>query len=241
MYFIREGDIDLWRVDLDLLEHTPASLRARLSPEELIHASSFRHDRDKGRFLTHKSALREILGGYLGLEPEDVRFVRDRWGKPNVANPDTDALEFNTSHSGGISLIVVRRGGKVGVDIEKVIPDFPWREVAPKALNESEIRALELLPAEQKSDAFYAIWTRKEALAKAVGLGLRLDLPALQVPTDARLTDWSLSRARLQHGEVDCALVDLECCVGFRAALALVGSTAEAGNLICRAFAQVRY
>ena len=88
-------------------------------------------------------------------------------------------------------------------------------------------RALGALPADQQWKAFFAIWTRKEALAKAVGLGLRAGLASLEVPTYSGCVGWSRRSVEIPGGKVDCSLVDLTPGDGCRGALALVGGIAE--------------
>ena len=224
---LHQGEVHIWAVDLDLPEGEMASMRRWLSAEERSRAARFWHDVDRRRYLAHKGALREILGGYLGLQPAEIRFGLDRRGKPHVAGPFRDGLDFGVSHSGSLGLVGIRRGGQVGVDVERIIPGFDWREVAATALSEREVRALGALPADQQCDAFFAIWTRKEALAKAVGVGLRTDLAALEAPTSPGLSGWSARRVEADGRLAECALVDLLLRVGYRAALALVGPAAE--------------
>jgi 4'-phosphopantetheinyl transferase len=221
-----QGEVHIWAVDLDLPEGELASRRRWLSAEERARAGRFHCDVDRRRYQAHKGALREILGGYLGLQPAEIRFGLDRRGKPHVAGPYRDGLVFGVSHSGGLGLVGIRRGGQVGVDVERIIHGFDWREVAATALSEREVSALGALPTDQQCEAFFAIWTRKEALAKGIGVGLGVDLAALEVPTAPGLSGWSVSRVGADGLLVECSLVDLSPGAGYRAALALVGPPA---------------
>lgn len=220
-------ELHVWRVRLDIPVSESERRAAWLAAEERGRASRFRHDLDRRRYVAHQSALREILGAYLGLDAGQVQLDRDRLGKPHLAGEAGAGWQFSVSHSGGIGLVAVRRGMQVGVDVEQVILGFDWREVAAMALSEREKRGLDALPADRQGDAFFAIWTRKEALAKAVGLGLRLELPALEVPAEPWIGGWSVQRFPAQEGEVECAIVDLPVGEGCRASLASVGGTAH--------------
>ncbi len=197
---------------------------ACLTADELGRAARFRRSIDQRRYVAHRSALREILGVYMGLEARQVELYRDRLGKPHLAGEAGTGWQFSVSHSGGIGLIAVRRGRQVGVDVEHVIPGFDWREVAALALSERERRGLDSLPADKQCEAFFAIWTRKEALAKAVGLGLRLEFPAVEVPADFWIDGWSVQHGFPPgRGRLNAAIVDLPVGMGFRAALASIG------------------
>ena len=222
-----EHEVHVWRARLDVSEPELERRTTWLSPEERGRASRFRYPIDRRRYVANRSALREILGAYLGLEARQVGLDRDRHGKPRLAGEAVGGWQFSVSHSGGIGLMAVRRGMQVGVDVEQVIPGFDWREVAALALSEREVRALGALPADQQWNAFFAIWTRKEALAKAVGLGLRARLAFLEVPTDPGCVGWSRRSVETPGGQVDCGLVDLSLGLGFRGALALVGKGAD--------------
>ena len=89
---------------------------------------------------------------------------------------DTD-FDFNISHSGDISVCVGSNSNKVGIDIEKVqkIDLFAFRAY----FTESEWATI--TTSENKIEIFYNLWVRKEALAKAIGLGLSINLKRLDV------------------------------------------------------------
>jgi 4'-phosphopantetheinyl transferase len=224
---LRIDEVHVWRVGLDIPAGELERRVAWLAVDERGRASRFRNPLDRRRYVAHRSALREILGAYLGLEARQVQLDRDRLGKPRLAGEAGTGWQFSVSHSGDFGLVAVRRGRQVGVDVEQVILGFDWREVAALALSEREWRGIGARPADRQCEAFFAIWTRKEALAKAVGLGLRIEFPVLQVPADRCLGGWSVLRFSAEEGDVECAVVDLPVGEGFRASLASVGGTAH--------------
>ena len=91
-------------------------------------------------------------------------------GKPSVL-PDGE-IEFNLSHSGGLCVIAVARELRLGVDIEEKSRDAEFVELAERFFAPPERNALAGLPQHEVRDAFYAIWTRKEAYIKALGEGV---------------------------------------------------------------------
>lgn len=68
---------------------------------------------------------------------------------------------------------------RIGIDLEKMDPLDP--AIIPIALTDHEQSQIETMQGEPKISAFYAIWTAKEALLKALDLGLSVDLLELEV------------------------------------------------------------
>jgi 4'-phosphopantetheinyl transferase len=85
------------------------------------------------------------------------------------------------SHSDGLVLYAITRGREVGVDVERLRPDFAVLEVAKKFFSRREVTALVALPENQWPKAFFNCWTRKEAYIKARGEGLTLPLDRFDV------------------------------------------------------------
>lgn len=92
-----------------------------------------------------------------------------RTGKGKPYFPQYPRLHFNLSHSGGLCLCAVG-DGPVGVDIELTRPRRALEALARRAFSETELAWF----AEQGGgpEAFYTLWTRKEALAKFTGEGI---------------------------------------------------------------------
>lgn len=85
------------------------------------------------------------------------------------------------SHSGGLALYAFTRIGEVGVDIERIRPDFADEKIARRFFSVSEVACLARLPAQARVEAFFNCWTRKEAFIKAKGMGLSLPLDQFDV------------------------------------------------------------
>lgn len=110
-------------------------------------------------------ALRTILSSYLNEPPEKICFERTSFGKPLHSK-----IFFSLSHSQDLAVIAVSQVGSVGVDVEfkRRVPGkllMARRFFAP-----TEYAYLKSLPVELQEDAFFKLWTAKEALIKAKGL-----------------------------------------------------------------------
>jgi 4'-phosphopantetheinyl transferase len=163
----------LWRVNLD---HDSVPVRAHhiLSQEEMQRAQSFRSPQLKHRFIAVRLALRTLLGHYLGVPPQTLEFAATPYGKPYL--PHFSGFHFNLSHSDRLAIIAISLGSfEIGVDIERITPDFDWIPTAELSFTEAEWERLRSAPEQQKRNVFFGTWTRKEAYIKGIGLGLSLD------------------------------------------------------------------
>lgn len=149
-------------------------LSALLSPEERARAASFRGPLLQRRYVAAHAALRSILGRKLGRPPASLRLLADVHGKPALA--DAADLHFNLSHSDGLALIAVGNA-PLGVDVEAQRPMPDAADIAAITCSAGERALLSTAGAADYQQRFFQIWTRKEAYAKARGLGLALDFP----------------------------------------------------------------
>jgi 4'-phosphopantetheinyl transferase len=78
-------------------------------------------------------------------------------------------LEFNLCHSGELALLAVGLGLQLGVDVEMVRSDLGGQEIAERYFSAPEVEKLLALAPENRVEAFFQCWTRKEAYIKARG------------------------------------------------------------------------
>jgi 4'-phosphopantetheinyl transferase len=116
--------------------------------------------------------IETVLAKYLGLEPSSVRPRRSPEGKAELQG---SAFRVNLAHSGDVALVAVGRGRDIGVDVEVLGEGTEKWSLVRHALTADESAQLQTLPVSQRSRAFLQVWTRKEALLKAAGVGLSVD------------------------------------------------------------------
>jgi len=141
--------------------------------DERDRAARFHFEQHRERFIVGRGVLRAILGSYLAVPPGHVQFSYGPQGKPALADTSAQAsLRFNLAHAGGLALYVVTLNRELGVDVEHIhtIPDA--ERIAEHFFSVQERDALAALPEEQRQEAFFRCWTRKEAYLKASGDGL---------------------------------------------------------------------
>ena len=178
-------EVQVWRIDLDAVASATAHWQSLLSQDEKDRAARFHFDRDRLYFSAARGLLRTVLGTYLAIEPQKVRFHYSDKGKPELADPYASSrLTFNLSHSGGAALIGLTRERAIGVDIEKIRDDFDTAAIARRFFSAKEQEQLARLPAEMRHRAFFRCWTLKEAFIKALGEGLSHPLHQFDVFLD---------------------------------------------------------
>lgn len=149
----------------------------------------------RSRFLAGRTWLRVVLGRYLDLTPDSIRFAVAERGKPSVV--DGGDLAFSFSRSADVALVAVTQGRSIGVDVER-IREVDHAPLAQRFFAPAELAWLGSLPELERRDAFFGLWVRKEAVVKASGAGLGDGLSHLDV-RDA-LVDGRWSLAPLEAG-----------------------------------------
>ena len=174
----RSGD----PVDLKLIPVETIDSGVREQLDERARAARFHFERDRRHWTAARGAVRAVLAGYVGVPAASLTFRVGPHGKPALDGAAARAgLAFNVSHSGGLALCAVTRARAVGVDVEAVRPEFATDKVARRFFAPGEVAALEALPPDERVEAFFACWTRKEAYIKARGSGIALGLDRFEV------------------------------------------------------------
>jgi 4'-phosphopantetheinyl transferase len=158
---------------------TRRALFALMSAEEQARAARFAREQDRHSFTAAHGGLRRLLAAMLGEPPQTFAFAANEFGKPRLAPPR--GIGFNMSHSGGIVLIGVARDLAIGVDVE-ALRDVPERpNIVRRYFHPGEAADFATLSENQAEQAFFRCWSRKEAVVKALGLGMSLDLHRYRV------------------------------------------------------------
>lgn len=192
--------VELWYARLDA-EETPeqvARCRRSLSAEELAAERRFAREELRQRWRRTRAMARDVLSRYHDVPPEAWEFERSSLGKPEVVGPVNPPLRFNLAHSGRLIVCAVSEWGQdrvqssaegtIGVDVELVRDRPSMRSLARRFFAHDEVTWLEAQPPDQQRDAFYRIWTLKEAYLKAIGTGLSRPLKSFSVECEGHPT-----------------------------------------------------
>lgn len=173
------NEIHIWSVDLTKILAFAMRNSAILSADEHHRAQRFHFLTHQQRFIGAHVVLRMLLSDYLGIPPAEIHFTKTTQGKPQISHSGNE-LKFNLSHSADFAIYAFTLKHEIGVDIEKTGKDYR-PALVEKYFTPQENNDLLQLPPEERTAGFYRIWSRKEALIKAIGGGLAHSLNSFSV------------------------------------------------------------
>lgn len=212
--------IDLWYVDAAVVDSSWLDgLAASLSPDEVARAGSFLRPRDAQLYRMAHGLLRHALTHYFDRPASAWRFAASPGGKPTLAEPPPVPLDFSLSHSAGLAVCAVSGLGPIGVDVEGISRAAQVLEVASARFHATELRWLATFAAPERDERAVWLWTAREALLKACGLGLAVPAQSLALgwdpPGEPQVLEagpevgreWTLIPLRLAPGHVGTVVV----------------------------------
>lgn len=122
--------------------------------------------------------MRHALARQVDVEVSTLQFSRAAHGKPELLLPGSP--RFNLSHSGPVTALALTHSVEVGVDVEVPRRRRDVLALAQRYFAPAETAALEGLESASRDVAFYALWTCKEAVLKALGRGIAFGLDRLE-------------------------------------------------------------
>lgn len=108
---------------------------------------------------------RHAVGEVLGVDPGQLKIGREPAGRPFVVGQA--GLHLAVSHTPDLAAVAVTELGPLGIDVEPIRP-LPAAELARRWFSGPEADWVARHP-----DDFLLLWTQKEAVGKALGVGLR--------------------------------------------------------------------
>ncbi len=164
---LHRNTIDIWEISLSL----PISEISvnYLSIDEQTRFQRFYFEKHRRRFASARIALRYILGHYLQQTPASLEFAYAAYGKPSLQH--FPQLQFNLTHSKDLALLAICQDHPIGIDIE-FFSARPFQGIAGHLFSLKEQQQLEQLPPGLTPLGFFSTWAQKEAVMKAIGVGM---------------------------------------------------------------------
>jgi len=221
-----KNEVHVWHARIDRVQAgTPDNIVPHLSADEHVRAGKFLSPDDGALFARGRGILRLLLSRYIGIPPSEIAFNYSETGRPTICSSCCRLpFGFSVSHSRGRAVYAFSPGFPVGVDIEHT-RNMAFDAVAERFFSELEFHEYSALNAGIRKDAFFACWTRKEALIKAMGGSIMADMKKYAVSVSPLIPPTVLS----VHGQKALAnswsLRDIAVDPGFRAALAVAHSS----------------
>ncbi|ENW29600.1 4'-phosphopantetheinyl transferase family protein [Acinetobacter lwoffii] len=118
----------------------------------------------------------QLLSQSFELPVSDQQVVRTNFGKPYLNDyPD---FSFNHSHSHNFyALATSKQVQNLGIDIEELNRKVRFEALAQHAFHPEELKYWKMLAYDP--EYWFKVWTTKEAVLKASGLGIRINLNEL--------------------------------------------------------------
>ena len=187
---LKPGEVHVWLFDLDGSGQSIPEWERLLSGDETIRSKLFRFERDRLRFVARRGILRQLLGQYTGLDPAQIAYHINPYGKLSLPS---HPLHFNISGCQERVAFAFALENEVGVDLEQIhsIPELD--RIAERWFSPAEWAGMSALAPGMRMEAFFHIWTQKEAFLKARGEGLYLQLSDFSVSVDPKKVDSLLS------------------------------------------------
>jgi 4'-phosphopantetheinyl transferase len=216
-----DDEVHVWHVQLEAWEQTIGSLFDLLNAEEQERASRFKFPAPRNQFVISRALLRQALGRYLHRDALDILFVTTGNGKPELSG--NAELQFNLSHTAGVTAIAIARNRRVGIDVERIKENTEALELADRFFSPQEVQWLRSQPVAEHIPSFFGCWTAKEAYIKAHAQGLSMPLSGFSVLPRPGSANLQLEVNGNPDEASRWSMLRLDLGPGLRAALAVEG------------------
>lgn len=174
--------VHIWRASLDYSKSKLNLLIGSLSKDEIERANRFYFEKDRMQFIVRRGILKQIISKYLEIDPKNLLFEYNPFGKPFlVTNSLKNNIKFNMSHSKNMALYCISSQKDVGIDIEFTQKKVEFHLIIERFFSHNEKAFIQNITTNKRKEAFFKIWTRKEAILKALGKGISFPLEKVDV------------------------------------------------------------
>ncbi|BBH54455.1 4'-phosphopantetheinyl transferase family protein [Fluviispira sanaruensis] len=169
---LNNDEVHIWRVNISEAENYLFKYKQILDEIELNKFRKFYKKIDVIRSIVGRALIRILSAKYLDLKTSQVLFAYSKYHKPFLSeNINVKNLKFNISHAGNWIALAFCLEHEIGVDIEEFNNDFDMAGSAKLVFSLCEYNAWLSLSSIDKCASFFHVWSCKEAIIKALGLG----------------------------------------------------------------------
>ncbi len=185
--FAQFDGVDVTHVDLSPDAARESGALQFLNDWERERWTRYHPGAPRRRFALSRAALRAVLCDTLNCDNEELEFGWVERGKPRAYVDGVPApLHFNVSHSGDHGVLAISPDHQVGIDIEEINQEFRFDAIIESTFSTKEQAAVSSTDRDFDARAFFEIWTLKEAIIKATGIGLSANLQCIETPAAMR-------------------------------------------------------
>ncbi|MET9324311.1 4'-phosphopantetheinyl transferase superfamily protein [Streptomyces sp. NPDC003038] len=135
------------------------------------------------RFAVSRFVVKYTAATALEVPAHTLELGRLPGGRPVLRGPGVE-VEVSVAHTGELIVVGVSRTGPIGVDVQSAGRDLSFELLREQVCTAREGAVLAALPEGERRARLLALWTVKEAYAKALGPGLRGPLSAFGLGRD---------------------------------------------------------
>ena len=164
---------DIWKIEFNEIPLSTELINI-ISKEEHEKAKKFFKKIDYTSYIITHAYLRIILTNYYKhVKPNDWKFKKNMYGKPQISNNHDISLYFNLSHTASCVYMIFSSYKQCGIDVE----DKKNIDLDDNMLDLvfSEYEKKYFLNKNKNLSLFYTYWTLKESYVKAIGEGFNID------------------------------------------------------------------
>lgn len=145
-----------------------SSFTRYLNKVDQLKANRLQNSEDKKTRLICYTLLRMILSKRLNKDPNGIIFLKGASGKPVIKDA---SLFFNISHTRDSFAFAISEHSSIGVDLEDLNKLSDFETIIKKIFSGKECEFIHKSTTKSRNN-FSLLWTRKEALLKAIGTGI---------------------------------------------------------------------
>jgi 4'-phosphopantetheinyl transferase len=192
-------DVHIWSATIDEKYHTLLT-NSYLSDDEKERGERFLYDIDAYIYIVKHNLLRIILGRYLNCNPKEILYKYNLYQKPYILHPSIN-IQFNISSSSNRFIAAFCLHQAVGVDVELIRKIENIKQLTSDYFTVNEAGSVIIHSDFMLETEFFNIWSMKEALIKAIGKGLAMDINTFDILSMNPITfngqQWYITRLNI--------------------------------------------
>ena len=171
------GVVEVYFAKIKDISSEYSRLKNYFDNRDKLNSDKLHFEEDRDTYLFCHTLLRLILMKKFITDTSEITIINDGKSKPRL---EGDPLFFNISHTRDAFAFAISRYYEVGIDIEKVDRSIDFKSITGKFFSRAESSFILDSPDDSRN-RFFLLWTRKEALLKAMGTGIISDLSHFEI------------------------------------------------------------
>ncbi len=162
-----------------------SSISDSINKDDQLKAGRLVNDKARKTVIICYTMLRTILSKKLNIHPDKIAYIYGPNGKPGIKG---DPLYFSISHTGNSFSFAISDQFHIGIDLEEINRNINFESIIRRFFSVKEGEYI-LNSGGKSRERFFLLWTRKEALLKAIGTGIIPQLANIEVHNPVNLIE----------------------------------------------------